>query len=61
MLPPEIFIRIHHSTIVNLNAITNYMRTDGGYVLMNTNEKLAVSKARKNVLWKILGIKNTNI
>jgi two-component system, LytTR family, response regulator len=23
MLPPEIFIRIHHSTIVNINAVTH--------------------------------------
>ncbi|NNV55373.1 LytR/AlgR family response regulator transcription factor [Limnovirga soli] len=57
MLPPEIFIRIHHSTIVNLNAVTHYIRTDGGYVVMNTNEKLMVSKARKEVLLQRLGLK----
>lgn len=57
MLPPEIFIRIHHSTIVNINGITHYSRTDGGYVVMNTNEKLMVSKARKEVLLERLGLK----
>jgi two-component system LytT family response regulator len=57
MLPPEIFIRIHHSTIVNINAVTHYSRTDGGYVVMNTNEKLMVSKARKEVLLEKLGLK----
>ena len=57
MLPAEIFIRIHHSTIVNLNAVTHYVRTDGGYVVMNTNEKLMVSKARKDVLLQRLGLK----
>jgi two-component system LytT family response regulator len=57
MLPPEIFVRIHHSTIVNLNAITHYSRTDGGYVVMNTGEKLIVSKARKDVLLEKLGLK----
>ena len=57
MLPPEIFVRIHHSTIVNLNAVTHYIRTDGGYVVMNTNEKLMVSKARKEVLLEKLGLK----
>ena len=57
ILPPEIFIRIHHSTIVNLNAVTHYIRTDGGYVVMNTNEKLMVSKARKDVLLEKLGLK----
>ncbi len=57
MLPSEIFIRIHHSTIVNLNAVTHYVRTDGGYVVMNTNERLMVSKARKEVLLEKLGLK----
>ena len=57
MLPPEIFIRIHHSTIVNINAVTHYSRTDGGYVVMNTNERLMVSKARKEVLLQHLGLK----
>jgi two-component system, LytTR family, response regulator len=56
-LPPEIFIRIHHSTIVNINAVTHYSRTDGGYVVMNTNEKLMVSKARKEALLQRLGLK----
>jgi two-component system LytT family response regulator len=57
VLPPEIFIRIHHSTIVNMNAVTHYSRTDGGYVVMNTNEKLMVSKARKDMLLQRLGLK----
>lgn len=57
MLPQEIFIRIHHSTIVNLNAVTHYSRTDGGYVVMNTGEKLMVSKARKETLLEKLGLK----
>jgi two-component system LytT family response regulator len=57
MLPAELFIRIHHSTIVNINAVTQYSRADGGYVVMNTNEKLMVSKARKEVLLQRLGLK----
>lgn len=57
MLPAEIFIRIHHSTIVNINAVTHYIRTDGGYVVMSTNEKLMVSKARKDALLEKLGLK----
>jgi two-component system LytT family response regulator len=58
ILPAEIFLRIHHSTIVNLNAITHYSRTDGGYVVISTKEKLTVSKARKEALLKHLGLKS---
>jgi len=57
MLPPEIFIRVHHSTVVNVNAVTHYIRTDGGYVVMNTGEKLMVSKARKEFLLEKLGLR----
>jgi len=57
MLPPEIFLRIHHSTVVNLSAVTHYIRSDGGYVVMNTRDKLMVSKARKDVLLEKLGLK----
>lgn len=57
MLPSESFIRIHHSTIVNLNEITHYSRTDGGYVVISTKEKLIVSKARKEALLLQLGLK----
>lgn len=57
ILPSEIFIRIHHSTIVNINAVTHYLRTDGGYVVLSTNEKLIVSKARKDYLLQRLGLK----
>jgi len=58
MLPRELFLRIHHSTVVNLNAITHYSRTDGGFVVINTNEKLMVSKARKEALLQQLGLKS---
>ena len=57
MLPPELFLRIHHSTVINLSGVTHYLRTDGGYVVMNTNEKLVVSKARKDALLEKLGLK----
>jgi two-component system, LytTR family, response regulator len=57
VLPPEVFVRIHHSTIVNLNGVTHYIRTDGGYVVMNTNDKLTVSKARKEGLLERMGLK----
>jgi two-component system LytT family response regulator len=57
MLPSELFTRIHHSTIVNLQQVKQYSRTDGGYVVMNNNEKLMVSKARKEALLQRLGLK----
>jgi two-component system LytT family response regulator len=58
MLPPELFVRIHHSTIVNIREVTHYIRTDGGYVVMRTNEKLMVSKSKKDQLLQKLGLRS---
>lgn len=57
MLPHDIFQRIHHSVIVNIKHITNLMRSDGGYVLIDNGEKLMISKAKKDTLLQRLGLK----
>jgi two-component system, LytTR family, response regulator len=57
MLPADIFQRIHHSTIVNMQHITNLIRSDGGYVVLNNGEKLIISKAKKDALLEKLGLK----
>jgi two-component system LytT family response regulator len=57
MLPLELFIRIHHSYIVNKDSITHFLRTDGGYVQLKNGIKLMVSKSRKNEVLDKLGLK----
>lgn len=57
LLPPEMFQRIHHSTLVNVNYIAQFLRTDGGYVVLKNGEKLSVSKAKKEMLMARLGLK----
>jgi two-component system LytT family response regulator len=57
LLPPEIFQRIHHSTLVNVSFVSQFLRTDGGYVVLKNGEKLSVSKAKKEMLMARLGLK----
>lgn len=57
LLSPEMFQRIHHSTLVNLTCIAQFLRTDGGYVVLKTGERLSVSKAKKEMLMVRLGLK----
>jgi two-component system LytT family response regulator len=57
MLPNDVFQRIHHSTVVNMQHITNFIRSDGGYVVIDNSEKLMVSKAKKDMLLQRLGLK----
>jgi two-component system LytT family response regulator len=57
LLPPELFQRIHHSTLVNISYVSQFLRTDGGYVVLKSGEKLSVSKAKKEMLMARLGLK----
>lgn len=56
MLPPEQFQRIHHSTLINLRHVTHFIKTDGGYVVLDSGEKLVVSKSKKEDLLDRLGL-----
>ena len=57
LLPTEMFQRIHHSTLINITYISQFLRTDGGYVVLKNGEKLSVSKAKKEMLMERLGLK----
>lgn len=48
MLADHNFFRIHNSYLINLNAIKKYVRGDGGYVVMNNDHSLDVSKRKKD-------------
>ena len=41
------FFRIHHSYVINLNKIQKYVKGNGGYVVLNNNVSLDVSKRKK--------------
>lgn len=50
------FIRIHNSYFVNTAHIMEYVRGDGGYVVMADKTQIAVSRSRKqDLLQKIAG------
>lgn len=47
LLKAHRFFRIHHSYLVNLDAIKQYVRGDGGQVIMTNHATLDVSKRKK--------------
>jgi two-component system, LytTR family, response regulator len=57
LLPPEIFQRVHHSSLMNVTYISQFLRTDGGYVVLKSGEKRSVTKAKKDMLMARLGLK----
>lgn len=57
LLPDDMFQRIHHSTVVNLSFVTHFVRSDGGYVKLQTGEELPVSKSKKELVMERLGLR----
>ncbi len=47
LMPKEHFFRIHNSYIINLHKIKEFLKTDG-YVILENNHKIPVSRQRKN-------------
>lgn len=48
------FLRIHKSHLININYLERYVKSDGGYVLLNDSTKLPVAIRKKEYLFKEL-------
>ena len=55
LLPTELFVRIHHSIIINKNFVEKYIRGEGGQVVMRHGIVLDVSKRRKAEFLQAIG------
>ncbi|MCB9290339.1 MAG: response regulator transcription factor [Lewinellaceae bacterium] len=50
LLTPFNFYRPHNSYLINLSKVKEYIRSDGGYIVMDNQMKVPVSKSRKDEL-----------
>lgn len=50
------FFRVHHSYLVNLNYILEYIKTDGHYLLMKNGVTIPISRSKRNDLLKKLNV-----
>ncbi|MDX1652272.1 MAG: LytTR family DNA-binding domain-containing protein [Brumimicrobium sp.] len=48
------FIRPHRSYLVNINYVTDYSKSDGGYLVLKTNVQIPVSRDRKQIIQELL-------
>lgn len=53
MLSPFNFFRTHHSHLVNLSHVREFIRTDGGYLVMRNKMAIPVSRSKKEDLLKM--------
>ena len=54
MLIPFNFFRPHNSHLINLNFVKEFIRGDGGYLVMDNKMRIPVSKNRKEELMNML-------
>jgi len=54
LLEEHFFLRVHHSSVVNLNEVSKYVRGEGGYLVMSDGSTVNVSRSRKEGLLKRL-------
>ncbi|OUS01564.1 DNA-binding response regulator [Flavobacteriales bacterium 33_180_T64] len=54
MLKPYGFLRIHQSHLVNLQCISAFIKTDGGYIMLKNGENVPVSVRKKTEVMDIL-------
>lgn len=55
ILPADLFFRIHHSHIINLNFVRKYVKGNGGHIELQDGTLLDVSRRRKDDFLKIIG------
>lgn len=51
---PSQFIRVHQSHLINIKKVKSYVKSEGGYLLMNDGSHVSVSVRKKSELMEIL-------
>lgn len=54
MLKPHGFLRVHQSHLVNLQCISAFIKTDGGYLMLKNGKSVPVSVRKKSEVIEIL-------
>lgn len=52
------FLRIHHSFLINLKEIKQYIKGEGGHVIMSDGTEYKVSRSKKEILMQYLLSRN---
>lgn len=55
MVKGKPFFRVHNSYLINLEHVEKYIRSDGGYVVMDDSTTIPVSRGRKDGFLEVLG------
>ncbi len=48
LLADENFMRVHNSFLINLNEVKQFVKSDGGYIIMNDNHQVSISPKKRD-------------
>jgi two-component system LytT family response regulator len=48
LLTDNHFMRVHNSYLINLKEVKKYVKADGGYIVMNNNDIVSISRNKKD-------------
>ena len=54
LLTPHAFFRVHHSSLINLKYISKYVKGEGGYIIMQDNSTIELSRQKKDEFLKLI-------
>lgn len=58
LLADHDFMRVHNSFLINLKEVKRFVKSDGGYILMNNDATISISqKRREDFLIKMAGLR----
>lgn len=53
-LDDERFVRVHHSFIINMDHVMQYVKSDGGYLVMTDGSQVPISRSRRSDVREII-------
>lgn len=54
LLLEQDFMRVHNSFLINLKEVKKYVKADGGYIIMNNNDSVSISRSKKEDFIQIM-------
>lgn len=54
LLTDENFMRVHNGFLINLKEVKKYIKSDGGYILMNNDETVSISRNKKDAFFEAM-------
>ncbi|MBN3582331.1 response regulator transcription factor [Algoriphagus aestuarii] len=50
------FMRVHNSFLINLSEVKKFIKSEGGYIVMNNDKQVSISNSKREEFMKRMGI-----